>query len=113
MYLCYSAIIDWVLNDATVDEDVALQALPDACRSLIRDTLQAGEPWKLSFGYSDDDGVCVADFTPRRGHPLCRNYEAWMISGDTPLEAIVRAKKLWEMRRDATIPDIQRGDAYD
>jgi hypothetical protein len=104
MELAYSNVIDWVLNDASVTAEVALQTLPHECQSLVMDTLIEGEAYKLSFGFSDTDGVYVADFTPRRGHRLALQYEQWMTIGGSAYDAIYHAKLLWEYRRDHPEP---------
>ena len=101
MFIAYSNIIDWVMDDGTVTEDDALGALPEECRAVIRRVLAEGEDYKLSFGYSDEDGLFQADFTPRRHHPQCRNYGAWIVHGTSPTEAIMQAVRRWETGRDA------------
>jgi len=99
MYVAYSHVIDWVCDDNTVSQEEALQILPTASRSLVLETLRQGEPYKLSFGFSNDEGLFKADFTPRRGHPLAREYHRWKVLGVTPDDAIAGAKHLWERLR--------------
>ena len=65
--------------------------------------LEEHEDVKLSFGLEYSSVVdWVAEFVPRRGHPLCRDYNGpWATGGMTASEAIERAKvKFLEMMED-------------
>ncbi len=94
MIVSFSSVIDWNLNSRTVSEEEALAGLTEASRQRV-ERLLAEYAWcKLSFGYSDEDapGEHWADFTPRRCHPLARDYGRWITQASTMDEAIAQAE---------------------